>query len=97
MVASRPEIRVDSEFARLRTVVVAQSEFRGPADRAALRHRPPVEPQAAGIIDALWGKRFGEVYPQHQAAWEAERDNLATLLAAHGAFRCSTQPLSRID
>lgn len=84
MVASRSDIRVDSEFARVRTMVVAQSEFRGPADRAALGHSPPVEPQAAEIIDALWGKRFGEVYPQHQAAWEAERDNLAALLAAHG-------------
>ncbi|MGW5570730.1 dimethylarginine dimethylaminohydrolase family protein [Nocardia thailandica] len=79
-----PAVHVESEFAPLRTVVVSQSQFRAPADPSSLGPRLPIEPGAAGIVDGLWGKDFGEVHPRRQAAWEAERENLAAALRAHG-------------
>ncbi|GAB2568167.1 dimethylarginine dimethylaminohydrolase family protein [Nocardia heshunensis] len=75
---------VESEFAPLRTVVVSQSEFRAPAEAAILGHSMPVEESAVEILEAVWGKDFGEVYPAQQKAWEAERDALAAVLTRYG-------------
>ncbi|MFE3023569.1 dimethylarginine dimethylaminohydrolase family protein [Nocardia tengchongensis] len=84
MSAATQKVRVDSEFARLRTVVVSRSEFHAPDNIELLGHRMPVEPNAVAILDAVWGKTFGEVYPDKQRAWEAERDELADVLRRHG-------------
>lgn len=84
MVADSLQVHVESEFAPLRTVVVSQSEFRAPADAAVFGHSMPVEPGAVGILEALWGKEFGAVYPGKQRKWEAERDELAAVLTRHG-------------
>ncbi|PXX61084.1 N-dimethylarginine dimethylaminohydrolase [Nocardia tenerifensis] len=84
MVAETAKVRVDSEFAPLRSVVVSQSEFRAPANAAILGHSMPVEDSAVEILEAVWGKDFGEVYPEKQKAWEAERDELAAVLTRHG-------------
>lgn len=78
------QIRVDSEFAPLRTVVVARCEFRGPADPELLGHSMPVEPGAVGILEAVGPRDFGEVYPDRQRAWEGEREQLAAALTRHG-------------
>ncbi|MEV0247269.1 arginine deiminase-related protein [Nocardia sp. NPDC050712] len=75
---------MDSEFAPLRTVVVSQSEFRAPDSADILGHSMPVEPSAVEILEAVWGKDFGAVYPARQKAWEAERDALAAVLRRHG-------------
>ncbi|WP_211339400.1 dimethylarginine dimethylaminohydrolase family protein [Nocardia mexicana] len=84
MIANDLPVRVDSEFARLRSVVVARCEFRAPDDpaRAGLTS-PPVEPGAVELMQAVWGKDFGDAYPEKQAAWEAERENLAALLRGY--------------
>ncbi|MEU8899784.1 amidinotransferase [Nocardia sp. NPDC048505] len=84
MSAANNDVRVDSEFAPLRRVVVSQCEFRGPADAAMLGSSMPVEDSAREILEAVWGKDFGEVYPAEQAAWEAERDELAAVLTRYG-------------
>ncbi|MEV6214599.1 amidinotransferase [Nocardia sp. NPDC051833] len=84
MVADASRVRVDSEFAPLRTVVVSRSEFRAPADAAVFGHALPVEPGAVEILDAVWGKDFGEVYPDKQRAWEAERAELTAVLRRYG-------------
>ncbi|MFE3957146.1 dimethylarginine dimethylaminohydrolase family protein [Nocardia sp. NPDC059091] len=84
MLAETQNVRVDSEFARLRTVVVSQSEFRAPANAEILGHSMPVEPGAVDILDAVWGQDFGAVYPDKQRRWEAERDELAAVLTRHG-------------
>ncbi|MFE3192892.1 dimethylarginine dimethylaminohydrolase family protein [Nocardia sp. NPDC059240] len=78
------QVRVESEFAPLRTVVVSQSEFRAPADPAMVGPEIPVEPSAADLMDAVWGKDFGAVYPDKQQRWEAEREELASVLRRHG-------------
>ncbi|MFI1912978.1 dimethylarginine dimethylaminohydrolase family protein [Nocardia sp. NPDC020380] len=84
MVADTLLVRVDSEFAPLKTVVVSQCEFRGPADPSFVGHWMPVEAGAVEILDAVWGKTFGEVYPEKQVAWEGERAALAGVLRRHG-------------
>ncbi|MCP9624256.1 amidinotransferase [Nocardia otitidiscaviarum] len=84
MVAESLRVRVDSEFAPLRTMVVARCEFRAPANAEVFGHSMPVEPGAADILEAVWGREFGEVYPEQQSAWEAERDELAAVLRRHG-------------
>lgn len=75
---------MDSEFAPLRTVVVSRCEFRAPADPAMVGAEMPVEPAAVDIMDAVWGKDFGAVYPDKQQRFEAERDELAAVLRRHG-------------
>ncbi|AYF78934.1 amidinotransferase [Nocardia yunnanensis] len=84
MPADARSVRVDSEFAPLRTVVVSRNEFRGPADPALIGPEMPTEPGAADILNAVWGKDFGAVYPDRQQRWEAERDELAAVLRRHG-------------
>ncbi|MFB8005801.1 dimethylarginine dimethylaminohydrolase family protein [Nocardia sp. NPDC056000] len=44
----------------------------------------PVEASAVEILEAVWGRDFGAVYPDKQRAWEAERDELAAVLGRHG-------------
>ncbi|MEU3014849.1 dimethylarginine dimethylaminohydrolase family protein [Nocardia asteroides] len=83
MVAESVQVRVDSEFAPLRTVVVAQSEFKAPSDAALVGSPLPVEPGAEELLNAVRGREFGAVYPERQRAWEAERDALAALLRSH--------------
>ncbi|MGV9675530.1 dimethylarginine dimethylaminohydrolase family protein [Nocardia sp. NPDC003482] len=77
-------MRVESEFAPLRTVVVSQSEFHAPARAEILGHSMPVEDSAVEILNAVWGKDFGDVFPDRQQRWEAEREELADLLRRHG-------------
>ena len=76
-------IFVDSEFARLRTVVLAECEFRAPdamplpADLAFL----PQQASAAGSQTP--GRSLAESHPDVQRAWEAERKALAVVLRRH--------------
>ncbi|MGV9414829.1 dimethylarginine dimethylaminohydrolase family protein [Nocardia sp. NPDC003693] len=77
-------VLVESEFAPLRTVVVSRCEFRAPDDATILGHSMPVEASAVEILEAVWGRDFGAVYPEKQRRWEAERDELATVLRRHG-------------
>ncbi|WP_067703247.1 dimethylarginine dimethylaminohydrolase family protein [Nocardia jejuensis] len=84
MTAENSNVFVESEFAPLRTMVVSRSEFRAPDSEAFLGHSMPVEKSAVEILGAVWGREFGEVYPDMQKAWEAERDELAAVLLRYG-------------
>ncbi|APA99633.1 dimethylarginine dimethylaminohydrolase family protein [Nocardia seriolae] len=84
MAAGTARVEAVSEFAPLRTVVVSRCEFRAPADAAMVGPEIPVEPAAAELLDAVWGKDFGAVYPDRQRRWEAEREELAAVLRRHG-------------
>lgn len=72
---------VESEFAQLRRVVVAQSQFCAPelgVGGADVAERElailPLEQQA--YMRRLAGHDLAEFDPERQAAWEDERDNL---------------------
>ncbi|MFE2999976.1 hypothetical protein ACFXG4_33870 [Nocardia sp. NPDC059246] len=104
MLAETQNVRVDSEFARLRTVVVSQSEFRAPANAEILGHSMPVEPGAADILNAVWGQHFGagpgpflEGKELEGRGITVEYIDFAVSRLFGGAFRCSTQPLLRAD
>ncbi|MFE3447105.1 dimethylarginine dimethylaminohydrolase family protein [Nocardia sp. NPDC059180] len=84
MIANDARIRVDSEFAALRTVVVSRCEFRAPDSPAILGHQMPVEPEAVRVLEGTWGREFGAVFPERQRLWEDERDNLAEVLTRYG-------------
>ncbi|MFC9895627.1 dimethylarginine dimethylaminohydrolase family protein [Nocardia sp. NPDC127579] len=84
MAAEHARVGVDSEFAPLRTMVVARCEFRAPDEADSLGGAMPVPEDAAQVLEAVWGKTFGEVYPDKQRAWEAEREQLAAVLHSHG-------------
>lgn len=76
---------VESEFAPLRTVVLAQSEFAG-SERLS-RHDPELAflgREDLNRLVAMRGKNHGDVFPERQAAWEVERENLATVFTRHG-------------
>jgi glycine amidinotransferase len=85
---ANPETRrtfVESEFAPLRTVVLAQSEFAG-SERLS-RHDPELaflDPQELDRLVAVRGKNHAEVFPERQAAWEVERENLAAVFTRNG-------------
>ncbi|MFJ8704287.1 MULTISPECIES: dimethylarginine dimethylaminohydrolase family protein [Streptomyces] len=78
-------VYTESEFSLLRTVVLAQSEFRAPDD---LQDADP----ALGFLDgsdresvlAMRGKTLAEAFPARQEAWERERDALKSVLQRHG-------------
>jgi glycine amidinotransferase len=82
-------VHVESEFAPLRTVVVAQSQFRT-SDLASLDPAQverelsilPAEQQA--YVRFLAGRDLAEADPDRQRAWEAERAALCALLEGHG-------------
>ncbi|MEU5772312.1 hypothetical protein ABZ819_03265 [Streptomyces venezuelae] len=78
-------VQVQSEFARLRTVVLARSEFRAPdvlhPDDPVLRH---LTPQHRHATLALQGKNLADAAPGRQRAWEQERDTFRALLERHG-------------
>jgi len=82
-------VHVESEFAPLRTVVVAQCEFR-PLDPALLAPEQaakelsilPEEEQA--YMRSIAGRDLRDADPERQAQWEAERTALAAFLEQHG-------------
>jgi len=76
------EIYVESEFAPLRSVVLAQSEV---AFSKRMLESPESdflpESQATGFLP---GQDFRTANPEGQAAWEQERENFRAVLEKHG-------------
>ena len=77
-------VHVESEFARLRSVVLAQSEFRAPDMPPPPEELAFLPPQVRAEMDQLLGRDFGAAFPERQIAWEAEREALGTMLARNG-------------
>lgn len=74
-------IFVKSEFAPLKRVVMAQSEFAFPATGNPTDDEFLTEETLAiyAGVDTL-GKNFKEVFPERQQQWELERANLKKYL-----------------
>jgi glycine amidinotransferase len=87
--ASVRRIFVESEFAPLRTVVLAQSEIRLPDAStfapAQLEEEIAIIPvDQRGVIRQLLGKDHAIAMPARQAQWEAERSALQSVFEKHG-------------
>lgn len=78
-------IFVKSEFAPLKRVVMAQSEFAFPAKEAPTDDEFLTEETLAlyASVDTL-GKNFKDVFPERQQQWELERANLKKVLEKYG-------------
>jgi len=86
---SSRRIFVESEFAPLRTVVLAQCQMRlpdvAPGSNAQLNDEMAILPQEQQkIILQLLGKDHALAMPERQQRWEAERDTLARVFEKHG-------------
>lgn len=86
---SKNGVFVDSEFAPLKRVVLAQSQFRAPdldsSDaEGAERELAILPPDQHAYLRRLAGHDLAAVDPERQAAWEHERDNLRVALEGLG-------------
>jgi glycine amidinotransferase len=80
---------VQSEFAPLKRVVLAQSQFRAPDfgvddDGAAQRDLAILPPEQQAYVRKLAGHDLADIDPRRQTAWEHERDNLRVALERFG-------------
>ncbi|MCZ4555565.1 hypothetical protein O4215_08245 [Rhodococcus maanshanensis] len=82
-VADHGRVMVRSEFAPLRTVAVARSQFRAP-DEMSDSEASFLAPEALPILERMLGRDHGDVYPDRQRLWEAERENLCSVFERHG-------------
>lgn len=73
---------VESEFAPLRTVVLAQSEIAMP--KGVFSNKDAAFLSEDSYVNKLEGKNFGVAFPQKQAAWEREREAFGAVLRKHG-------------
>lgn len=78
-------IYVESEFAPLKKVVLAQSELVFPEeeDPADYEFLPPEILDLYEDVD-LAGKEYGELFPERQRRWEREREHLKVVLEKYG-------------
>lgn len=79
----RKDVFIQSEFAPLKRVVLAQSQIIAPKkmDADVLKILPP---ETAGMADKLLGKDFRDAAPELQAQWELERESLKKVLEKYG-------------
>ncbi len=82
-------IFVESDYAPLRTVVLAVSEFRPPdlgsADPEQLDRELSILPGGdRAYVLGLGGRDLAEADPDRQRAWEAEREAFCSVLERHG-------------
>ncbi len=98
MQSQTTDIFVESEFARLRTVVLAQSELA--ISEAMMRnpHESAFLPEdIRNGADLPVGRDFGEAFPDRQRAWEQERENLASVLQRHGVEVLRPRKLTALE
>ncbi|MEJ9206380.1 dimethylarginine dimethylaminohydrolase family protein, partial [Paenibacillus larvae] len=75
-----------SEFAPLKRVVLAQSQYGAPTEENLEKYKDylPDSPEGDIYIEKLYGKDVAEVYPELQKRWEAEKENLEKVLKKYG-------------
>lgn len=75
------QIYVKSEFAPLKRVVMAQSEFAFPT-KGVLEEAEFLTKESRVLYSTknILGKNYKEAFPERQKAWEAERENLKKVL-----------------
>lgn len=78
-------IFVESEFAPLKRVVMAQSEFSFPT-KVGLEESEFLTQESRALYSKknILGKNHKEAFPERQKAWEAERENLKKVLEKYG-------------
>ncbi|WP_343745308.1 arginine deiminase-related protein [Chitinophaga sp.] len=76
-------IFVESEFAPLRTVVLAESEFGMPKVQRE-EDLKFLTPEARAELHTKTGMDYGDAYPQNQQAWIKEREAFKDVLLKHG-------------
>lgn len=83
---SQHEIMVQNEFAPLKRVVLTQSEFYFPQSEESNNDDAFLSREALALYEGkdLAGKAYGEVFPDRQRQWEAERENLSRVLQKYG-------------
>lgn len=79
-------IYVESEFAPLRKVVLAQSEFIFPEETEGMDDGSFLPQEVLDLYAGAdyAGKNYKDIFPKRQKRWEQERKNLATILERHG-------------
>jgi len=77
------EVFVASEFAPLRRVVLAQSEFGIPNTISADEGRFLAD-DVNKVDESTFGKDFRVAFPEDQKRWEVERENLKMVLEQYG-------------
>lgn len=87
--ASSRRIFVESEFATLRTVVLAQSQIRLPdpdtISSEQLEQELSISPQEVrDLLVRLLGRDHAQAMPERQRKWEAERSAFCDALEKHG-------------
>lgn len=89
------QVRVESEFAPLQSVVLACSEFAAGSDV------DPDSPDFAFLtadakrdLEVLRGKDLREAFPERQAAWEREREAFRLVLEEYGVRVDRPRPLT---
>ncbi|WP_067970752.1 dimethylarginine dimethylaminohydrolase family protein [Mycolicibacter icosiumassiliensis] len=75
------EVFVESEFAPLRTVLLAQSELALPEDISDSELGFPAPGSTENVVA---GKDFGAAFPQRQRLWLQERRNFESVLHRYG-------------
>jgi glycine amidinotransferase len=100
--ASSRRIFVESEFAPLRTVVLAQSQMRLPAASTVTPKQLEKElgifpADKRAVIRSLLGKDHAIAVPERQAQWEAERSALHAVLVKHGVEVIRTRLLTQYE
>ncbi|MES9512183.1 arginine deiminase family protein [Streptomyces sp. NPDC000609] len=89
------EVYVESEFAPLRTVVLARSEVSIPASAMSsddLRFLPAESRKEIAV-----GGDMKDFAPERQARWEGEREAFRTVLARHGIQVHRPRPLTPVE
>jgi len=77
-------IFVESEFAPLRTVVLAESQIAAPQQLPDPAELAFLKPEFLALAPAMLGKDFADAFPERQRAWEGERAAFAAVLVKHG-------------
>ncbi|WP_151737550.1 dimethylarginine dimethylaminohydrolase family protein [Paenibacillus tengchongensis] len=78
------EIYVESEFAPLRRVVLAESEFATPERPLSAMDSEFLTQEAQALFRDQPGRNHAESYPERQARWEAERRSFEQVLQRYG-------------
>jgi N-dimethylarginine dimethylaminohydrolase len=90
-------IFVESEYATLRTVVLAESEVAGPTQLPDASELAFLTPEFLELGHQMLGKDHGSVFPERQRAWEKERSAFATVLTRHGVEVLRPRRLTPIE
>lgn len=78
------DIYVESEFAPLKKVVLAQSEFALPPRKLDEAELAFLTPEARQLFENIQGVDHAEAFPERQRDWEKERENFEALLVRYG-------------